>query len=344
MSLAIGEACMLWLYVKQTYQGYHYYDVPTLTDQERVLGSKYDLANQLLYNPILALVKASVLIFLWRLEDRRKIIQWSIKGLFALNLCLLISQFFVVMFQCSPMNYYWDHWTMDEYGPPDPETGIPPVTVPGGTCIDQVKFYLISPGLAVLTDILILLIPAAMVWNLRMPRKKKIAVWAVLSLGWIVAIIGLVRLVLYYFRFRPDYRDRSHSLTLTTSGMEVSIAIIASCGPAIKALMTRFMPNLFNSTQTNSARGTSSGNVFYSPQAYARGRSPGFGTKTDSRPQDSHYGLRDLGPDGRETDGDSQEAIVRTESLAMKRDDFDFGLEDAQVAEPRKVFWHRPSE
>jgi hypothetical protein len=54
----------------------------------------------------------------------------------------------------------------------------------GGQCFQQVDFLLITAGLSVLTDILILLIPAAMVWHLQMPRKKKIAVWVVLSLGW----------------------------------------------------------------------------------------------------------------------------------------------------------------
>jgi hypothetical protein len=82
MSLAIGESCMLWLFIKQSWQGYHYYDIPTLSTAQLVQASKYDISNQLLYNPILALVKASVIIFLWRLEDRRKVIQWSLKILF----------------------------------------------------------------------------------------------------------------------------------------------------------------------------------------------------------------------------------------------------------------------
>ena len=119
--------------------------------------------------------------------------------------------------------------------------------------------------------------------------------------------------------------------------MEVNIAIIAACGPAIKALATRFVPTLFGTSGE-----TRNGSVFYSPQAYGHG-TPGTLNKSD-RPQDSHYGMRDLDPGGRETDGDSQEAIVRTESMGMKRDDFDFGLEDISLAEPKKSFWHRPSE
>jgi hypothetical protein len=80
----------------------------------------------------------------------------------------------------------------------------------GGKCIDQVKFTLISAGLSVLTDILIMLIPAAMIWNLQMPRRKKIAVWAVLSLGWVyvepsVSHIPRTRLT------RPQSHDHWHN-------------------------------------------------------------------------------------------------------------------------------------
>ncbi len=149
-----------------------------------------------------------------------------------------------------------------------------------------------------------------------------------------------MRLVLYYYRFKPDNIDRPYSITLTTSEIEVSIAIIASCGPAIKALATRFVPTLFGRKSASAP----TGNVYYSPHAYARTRSFGVASKSDNRPRDAQYGLRDLEPDGRETDGESQEAIVRTESVKMKQDDFDFGIEDATPAEPRRTFWHRPSD
>ena len=156
--------------------------------------------------------------------------------------------------------------------------------------------------------------------------------------------MGIVRIVLYYYRFKPNNKDRSYSVTITTSGMEVNIAIIASCGPALKALMTRYFPNLFGSQSTTSRHTT----VFYTPEGYARSKQPGYArhhehisSKSD-RPEDAHYGMRDLGPDGRETDGDSQEAIVHAQSIRTKRDEYDFGIEDAPT-EPAKTFFNRPS-
>jgi hypothetical protein len=52
LAFAIAEACCLWVYAKVTWQGYHYYDMPDFTTAQRVHGSKFDLANQLLYPPI----------------------------------------------------------------------------------------------------------------------------------------------------------------------------------------------------------------------------------------------------------------------------------------------------
>jgi hypothetical protein len=214
---AVGQAVMVSLFTTKSWQGYHYYDIPHLSVEDRMQAAKYDLANQLLYNPILALVKASIVFFLWRLEDRRKIIRWSLVAFFILNLGLAIATFVTDLCQCTPVSYYWNHFTTDTY-----DAGGTVITK-AGSCIQQVNFFLITAGLSVLTDILIMIIPAAMVWKLKMNKSKKIAAWAVMSLGWVVAIVGAVRIVLYYYRFQPDNIDRSYSLAYTISGAEVNM-------------------------------------------------------------------------------------------------------------------------
>jgi hypothetical protein len=58
---------------------------------------------------------------------------------------LQVSTFFSCMFQCSPVNYYWDQPRMDVV-----RNGK--VIEPGGTCIHQLAFYLSQSSLAVFTD------------------------------------------------------------------------------------------------------------------------------------------------------------------------------------------------
>ncbi|KAI6882361.1 hypothetical protein KC360_g5871 [Hortaea werneckii] len=258
--LAIGQTAMVYMYTLKSWQGYHFYDVPDLTAKERAQASKYDIANQLLYNPILALVKASVICFLWRLKDRRKSIRWSLGLLFAINLGLAIATFVADLCQCTPVSYYWDHHETDNY---DAEGNV---IEKGGTCIQQVEFFLITAGLSVWTEIVLMSISMAVVLSLKMKKASKIAIGTVMSLGWIVVLIGIIRIVLYYYRFQPDNVDRSYSLSYTISGAEVNIAIIASCGPALRAFSKLYIPDFFQTyRRTNPTNST-----VYFPRSHDR--------------------------------------------------------------------------
>jgi hypothetical protein len=129
--------------------------------------------------------------------------------------------------------------------------------------------------------------------------------------------------------------------------MEVNIAIIAACGPALKALATKFVPTMFGS----SAATRRTGNVYYNPDGYSRTGSvanQGYSRRLStipskgSRPEDEQYGLHTIGKGKHDSDGDSQEAIVQTESLQSKVNDLDFELDDTP-AEPRRIYQHRRS-
>ncbi|KAM0705245.1 hypothetical protein Q7P35_008034 [Cladosporium inversicolor] len=330
-SLALGQTVMVYLYSLKSWQGYHYYDIPRLSVEDRMQASRYDLANQLLYNPILALVKASIIFFLWRLGDKRKAIRWSLISFFVLNLGLAIATFVADLCQCTPVSYYWNHYVTDTY---DADGNV---TEKAGTCIRQVDFFLITAGLSVLTDILIMVIPAAMIWGLKMQKSKKIAVWAVMSLGWVVAIIGAARIVLYYYRFQPSNIDRSYSVAYTISGAEVNIAIIASSGPALKAFANKYIPSFLSTSKS----GLPSRDALYSPRGYARSSASGLsgysrhvdkGISQPERSGNGQYGMSILKTSRYDVDTSSQEAIVSDQS-SRPRSEFEFGLQD----DPRTV-------
>ena len=213
----------------------------------------------------------------------------------------------------------------------------------GGTCVDKISFYLVQSGLAVLTDILILLIPAAMILSLRMEFRKKIAVWAILSLGWIVTIVGITRVVLYYYRFQPDNIDRSYSVVYTLSGMEVNLAIMTACGPALKALFTRYVPRMFPSRSASVPRG----NVTYWPRGFEapnhRGRS-GFSnrwrsshTRSGDRPRDVQYGMDILNSIEAEESSQGTQSTVHHERVVPKKADLAYGLANEKGGREGKV-------
>lgn len=112
-ALAVAYAGVIYKWILVNGFGYHVWDLDPLTTEQNVLSTKLNMAQQLLYNPILCLVKASIIIFLLRLEDRRRVIKWSLYGLFFFNLGHMCGTFFGALTQCLPIPMYWNHYYTD---------------------------------------------------------------------------------------------------------------------------------------------------------------------------------------------------------------------------------------
>ncbi len=64
--------------------------------------------SQVVYNPILSLVKISALIFLLRLGGTRPRLRVCMKALLRMNVLQIIVICLVVIFQCHPISHAWD--------------------------------------------------------------------------------------------------------------------------------------------------------------------------------------------------------------------------------------------
>ncbi|KAI7490742.1 hypothetical protein KC351_g442 [Hortaea werneckii] len=226
-------------WMKATWYGYHSSDVPDFTVEQQVHQAKIMLVQGLLYNPVLGLVKWSIIVFLMRLDDKRKIIKWTLRILLAVNLGHLIAVFFGVLFQCSPVHMYWDHFKTDQVVDGQ-------VVNDNYTCIDQAAFSLGTAAISVSTDIAILLVPIAIMVNLQLPLRRKLAVIIVLSLSWAVAVVGAIRIYFFVNFWYGRFPDPNWSLWNTLSGVENNVAIMVSCAPSIKAVITCPKPETCN--------------------------------------------------------------------------------------------------
>lgn len=120
---------------------------------------------QVLYNPILALVKSSVLFLLLRLGGHRRSIRWSIYALNTFNVALMIAIFMTVVFQTMPIAAYWDQ------------------SLKPRRQIDGPMFYIISAIITIVTDFLVLLIPFWIFIGLKMRFVAKMGLIVVFLLG-----------------------------------------------------------------------------------------------------------------------------------------------------------------
>ena len=113
------------------------------------------------------MVKASILLFYARIFFPKSQ-TWFRRSLYAMAatvfLWWVICQFFV-MFECSPIHYFWDR---------------KPVT---GHCQDVQKFFVGQAIPNIITDGILLALPLPMIWQLQLPKAQKCALSGVFMLG-----------------------------------------------------------------------------------------------------------------------------------------------------------------
>ncbi|KAG8168457.1 hypothetical protein KVR01_001206 [Diaporthe batatas] len=227
MVLAIAQAYTTVMGIKLNFIGYHTKDIPW-DQMDTVLGAKYNYATQLLYNPILALVKNGMLLFFLRVGGSIDNLRLFIIFIIVLNTLMMVSIFLIDLLQCIPIQKTFYLNTT-------------------GTCINVGDFFISTAAATILTDILVIIIPVWITWNLKMKLRKKLAVIFLLSMGlFIYRMYYLINA--YYGEPNPD---STYGVGGTASSIEVNLAIASACGPFLKPLILHFFPSFFERDSTN---------------------------------------------------------------------------------------------
>lgn len=58
--------------------GYHVYDLPKQTVAEKITTLKWSFAVQMFYHPMMCAIRASIIMFLFRIKDNRRRIRYSL--------------------------------------------------------------------------------------------------------------------------------------------------------------------------------------------------------------------------------------------------------------------------
>ena len=119
------------------------------------------------YGGTMFFAKLSISWFLLRVTVRR-IHRWIVYTAAIVTCASCVCYFFVALFQCSPISYYWDKQSQT------------------GTCIDiQIVIWLVYlySGFAVISDFTFALLPAWVVSHLNMKKNMKIAVIILMGMG-----------------------------------------------------------------------------------------------------------------------------------------------------------------
>ena len=149
--------------IRTNFIGIRWQDIPP---HDPVPGLVWNYAIEILYNPILALVKTSILLFLQRLFGQRPGVRRFIVWMNTANIGMMIGVFFRVVLQCIPTSKPWE---------PSFER----------TCIDTRILFTVQSSFNILTDIFMLALPLRIFISLKIPKRTKIALMFVFLLGFL---------------------------------------------------------------------------------------------------------------------------------------------------------------
>ncbi|KAI8287068.1 hypothetical protein K4K60_012929 [Colletotrichum sp. SAR11_57] len=302
-----------YMFFKYYYIGFPTSSLPADWDPAPMLFWNWIL--QVLYNPILALVKSSVLVFLLRLGGHQRGVRWTIYVLNTINLLTMVAIFLTVLFQTIPINAFWD------------------MSVKKQREIDGPLFYIVSAIITIITDFFVLAIPFWIFLGLKMRMAAKIGLIVVFLAGGVSIVVAIMRvheLRKKFYNLDPGY-DARDGVGDTYSAIEVNLSIIAACVPALRPLFRKWMPGMFSNKSSND-------NGVYNNSQYAR-YGTGYGTGTGNGTMSKHhrntvgngFPLKDMrsthteirghSPDGSEEEIMTYNGIMRTTNVQVTYND-----------------------
>ncbi|KAF1353932.1 major facilitator superfamily domain-containing protein [Delphinella strobiligena] len=223
--------------------GRHEIDVPGAW-QSTLLKSQYVFS--VLYNPTLMAEKTSILVFYLSLSKTNKTFRWAtIATLFVVNAAGLALTI-VTIVQCNPVSATFTY--------PTPDTAH---------CTDIVTIYLASAPVNIITDLAILFLPMPILTSMRLPKKQKIILVVTFGFGVFVAVVDIIRIANLQAASTYRLKEITHdvaegnmnsvdatdfswysSFSFMWSAIEVNLGIMCACVPALKPLVSRYMPKL----------------------------------------------------------------------------------------------------
>ena len=196
--------------------------------------------------------KTSILIFYLTLSETQKIFRWAtIITLAVVNIGGLALTFLNI-FQCRPVTAAFEN--------PVPDSA---------TCTNIVTLYLSSAPLNIITDLAMLFLPMPILTSMQLPKKQKTILIITFGFGVFVAVVDVVRIAYLQQAAKNHLQDiQNHSvplggnsrnledndfswyasLSFMWSAIEINVGIMCACVPALKPLVSRFLPHILRDT------------------------------------------------------------------------------------------------
>ncbi|KND95355.1 hypothetical protein TOPH_00055 [Tolypocladium ophioglossoides CBS 100239] len=186
---------------------------------------------EVLYPPLSLTIRVSVCLFLLRIVTK-KMHRWIIYILLAVVSTASIGLLLVTILQCIPPSFFWNQMK------PGAE----------GYCIDQrmvTSVAFVHGSASALSAWVVGLLPVIILWNVRMNRRAKLTVTALLGMSIFAGIILIVRMTTLTRReFMSKDFFAATMKTALWSMIEPSVGIIAASLPTLRPLFKKLSPTI----------------------------------------------------------------------------------------------------
>jgi fucose permease len=189
--------------------------------------------------------KTSILIFYLTLSKPHKIFRWATLTTLAVVNVGGLALTILNIVQCRPV-----------------EAGFQTPVPESATCTNILTIYLSSAPLNIITDLALLFLPMPVLTSMRLPRKQKTILVITFGFGVFVAVVDVVRIAYLQSAARNNLEDIEDSnpasgadsrnqvddfswyaaLSFMWSAIEINIGVMCACVPALKPLVSRFIP------------------------------------------------------------------------------------------------------
>ncbi|KAI0458665.1 hypothetical protein F5B21DRAFT_401549 [Xylaria acuta] len=181
--------------------------------------------NMALAGPVSGLARVSIALFILRIAVKKwqRLVLHVVIGATAI---MTVIYFFIVIFQCSPASYFWQRMREGASGSCDHARAVQAATLVWGS-------------FAAAMDLMLGLLPIAILWHVRINRQSKVGIAAILSFGIIAGIALIIRLI-YIMQNGPASNKVYGTLAVSISAIiELALGIIAGCIATLPPLFKR---------------------------------------------------------------------------------------------------------
>jgi hypothetical protein len=130
-------------------------------------------------------------------------------------------------------------------------------------CLDEGPVTLVAGVLNCISDLTVTILPIPIIMGLNMPFKQRLGVSALLSLGLIVTVAGVVRTYYIWRTLMDTYDETWDSMPLyICATVEIDLSILCGCAPSLKPLFAPMVSQVSEMISTvtgsnnTSSRGT----------------------------------------------------------------------------------------